>query len=100
MLQRGGRGPLPCRDSALTKLLSDVFMGRRKGTMIVAASAKETEREETLQVLRFTAVASDVFIAPRSTQCSKRKREQYTHFLVCFADSKIIYLYSKNYCIH
>jgi len=54
--------PVPYRDSKLTRLLQGFFLGHGVAAMIVNISQSPKLFDETLQVLKFSAVAKKVEI--------------------------------------
>ncbi|XP_055939751.1 kinesin-like protein KIF20B isoform X1 [Argiope bruennichi] len=54
---------IPFRESKLTRLFSNHFLGKGKAVMIANASPCEYTFDETLNVLRFSALAKDLTIA-------------------------------------
>ena len=58
---------VPFRESKLTRLFSDALGGNAAGAvaMVVNAGPSASDREETIQALRYGAVAREVRIAPR-----------------------------------
>jgi len=55
---------VPFRDSKLTRLFQRALTGRESLAMIVNMNPSPLLREETLNVLTFSAVAKQVFIFP------------------------------------
>lgn len=51
---------VPFRQSQLTRLLQDYFTGNAKSVMIINVNPRMLDYEETLQVLKFAAVAKNV----------------------------------------
>ncbi|XP_063881063.1 kinesin-like protein KIF20B [Scylla paramamosain] len=61
--QKGGKKvPVPYRDSKLTRLFQSFLLGKGKAAMIVNISKMPLLFDETLQVLKFSAVAKQVAI--------------------------------------
>ncbi|PRP82432.1 hypothetical protein PROFUN_10132 [Planoprotostelium fungivorum] len=60
--------PVPFRDSKLTRLFQEFFGGSSsaKATMIVNASPGSSDYDETIQVLRFSAMAKEMTLAQTS----------------------------------
>lgn len=54
---------IPFRESKLTRFFSGHFMGKGKAVMIANASPCEYTFDETLNVLRFSAVAKEVVLS-------------------------------------
>lgn len=52
--------PVPYRDSKLTRLFQSFLLGRGKAAMIVNISKMPLLFDETLQVLKFSAIAKQV----------------------------------------
>ncbi|KAK7072683.1 hypothetical protein SK128_027827 [Halocaridina rubra] len=62
-MQKGAKKkevPVPYRDSKLTRLFQSFFLGRGKASMIVNISRCPLMFDETLQVLKFSAIAKQV----------------------------------------
>ncbi len=53
---------VPYRDSKLTRLFQNFFTGRGKACMIVNVAPSVSLVDETLQVLRFSSLASQVIV--------------------------------------
>ncbi|KAK4329451.1 hypothetical protein Pmani_000208 [Petrolisthes manimaculis] len=65
-LQKGSKKrevPVPYRDSKLTRLFQSFFLGRGKAAMIVNISRLPLLFDETLQVLKFSAIAKQVSLS-------------------------------------
>ncbi|XP_042204829.1 kinesin-like protein KIF20B [Homarus americanus] len=65
-MQKGSKKrdiPVPYRDSKLTRLFQTFFLGRGKAAMIVNISKTPLLFDETLQVLKFSAIAKQVAIS-------------------------------------
>ena len=56
---------LPIRDSKLTMIIGDCLKGG-KVTMIVNVNPGSSDYDETLQVLRFSAIAKDIVISGKT----------------------------------
>jgi len=60
--QKKTGAPVPYRDSKLTRLFQSFFLGRGKVSMIINISKMPYLFDETLQVLKFSAIAKQVAI--------------------------------------
>ncbi|CAL4091661.1 unnamed protein product, partial [Meganyctiphanes norvegica] len=60
--QKKAVAPVPYRDSKLTRLFQSFFLGRGKVSMIINISKMPYLFDETLQVLKFSAIAKQVAI--------------------------------------
>ncbi|KAI5627989.1 kinesin-like protein KIF20A [Silurus asotus] len=62
---------IPFRESKLTRLFQGVFCGRGRASMIVNINQCASTYDETLHVMKFSAVAKEVVqvIQPRSLEC-------------------------------
>eukprot|EP01107_Rhizomastix_libera_P005239 TRINITY_DN1850_c0_g1_i3.p1 TRINITY_DN1850_c0_g1~~TRINITY_DN1850_c0_g1_i3.p1 ORF type:complete len:1163 (+),score=446.41 TRINITY_DN1850_c0_g1_i3:28-3516(+) len=67
---------VPSRESKLTMIFNDFFTGVGKAVMIVNANPATCDFDETLQVLRFSAMARDITIASRVDTRSAIKRRR------------------------
>eukprot|EP01117_Protostelium_nocturnum_P017423 TRINITY_DN7090_c0_g3_i2.p1 TRINITY_DN7090_c0_g3~~TRINITY_DN7090_c0_g3_i2.p1 ORF type:complete len:956 (-),score=372.15 TRINITY_DN7090_c0_g3_i2:59-2896(-) len=56
---------IPYRDSKLTRLFQDFFIGNGKASMIVNVSPGSSDYDETCQVLKFSAIAKDITTSTR-----------------------------------
>eukprot|EP01116_Phalansterium_solitarium_P015969 TRINITY_DN3605_c0_g1_i2.p1 TRINITY_DN3605_c0_g1~~TRINITY_DN3605_c0_g1_i2.p1 ORF type:complete len:995 (-),score=287.46 TRINITY_DN3605_c0_g1_i2:249-3095(-) len=63
----------PFRDSKLTRLFQDYFIGNGKALMIVNVSPCSTDYDETCNVLKFSATAREVTIRSEPSERSKLK---------------------------
>ena len=54
---------VPFRDSKMTRLFQDYFTGHGKATMIVNVNPQISDYDETLRVMKFSAMAKDIKIA-------------------------------------
>ncbi|ROT70429.1 putative golgin subfamily A member 4-like [Penaeus vannamei] len=64
-MQKGNKKrevPVPYRDSKLTRLFQSFFLGRGKAAMIVNISKTPLLFDETLQVLKFSAIAKQALV--------------------------------------
>ena len=61
---------VPYRDSKLTRLFQSFFLGKGRAAMIVNISKTPLLFDETLQVLKFSAIAKQVcFFAKKQIFC-------------------------------
>lgn len=56
---------IPFRESKLTKLFQAVFCGKGRGSMIVNINQCASTYDETLHVMKFSAVAKQVSLTTR-----------------------------------
>ena len=68
---------MPYRDSKLTRLFQSFLLGRGKAAMIVNISKMPLLFDETLQVLKFSAVAKQVRERKAVFQASEDRREKF-----------------------
>ena len=54
---------VPFRDSKLTRLFQDYFVGNGKASMIVNVSPCSSDYEETCHVLKFSAIAKEITVS-------------------------------------
>ncbi|XP_042879874.1 kinesin-like protein KIF20B isoform X2 [Penaeus japonicus] len=73
--------PVPYRDSKLTRLFQSFFLGRGKAAMIVNISKTPLLFDETLQVLKFSAIAKQVAISQaKERECQVKPPKRNSHF--------------------
>lgn len=65
---------VPFRDSKLTRIFQDYFIGNGKAVMIVNASPSALDYEETCHVLKFSAIAKEVSITTTKLDTGKLKK--------------------------
>ncbi|XP_063610584.1 kinesin-like protein KIF20B [Penaeus indicus] len=83
-MQKGNKKrevPVPYRDSKLTRLFQSFFLGRGKAAMIVNISKTPLLFDETLQVLKFSAIAKQVAISQaKESECQIKVPKRNSHF--------------------
>lgn len=83
-MQKGNKKrevPVPYRDSKLTRLFQSFFLGRGKAAMIVNISKTPLLFDETLQVLKFSAIAKQVAISQaKESECQVKIPKRNSHF--------------------
>ncbi|XP_037784671.1 kinesin-like protein KIF20A [Penaeus monodon] len=83
-MQKGNKKrevPVPYRDSKLTRLFQSFFLGRGKAAMIVNISKTPLLFDETLQVLKFSAIAKQVAISQaKESACQIKIPKRNSHF--------------------
>nr|XP_045606968.1 kinesin-like protein KIF20B isoform X3 [Procambarus clarkii] len=73
--------PVPYRDSRLTRLFQTFFLGRGKAAMIVNISKTPLLFDETLQVLKFSAIAKQIAISQvKEARCSIQPPKRISQF--------------------
>lgn len=77
--------PVPYRDSKLTRVFQSFFLGRGKAAMIVNICKSPLLFDETLQVLKFSAVARQVAIShskePECQVAVPKRSSQFSRFV-------------------
>ncbi|XP_018418344.1 PREDICTED: kinesin-like protein KIF20B [Nanorana parkeri] len=82
---------VPFRESKLTHYLQSFFSGKGKVCMIVNISQSASAYDETLNVLKFSAVAQKVLVleSSQSTENSQAKSAREVSFIINNADNKM-----------
>lgn len=91
-MQKGNKKrevPVPYRDSKLTRLFQSFFLGRGKAAMIVNISKTPLLFDETLQVLKFSAIAKQVWV--KNNNC-------YTNYIDSIASHPVPVVIVYNFC--